>query len=399
MEIDENIFKLNQYDDFKKQSIYLLFYHGEASKNSMGKIKYIDKKDNYNIYHTCITFQGSSGCPIINLDNNRVIGIHKGSHKVKDLNLGTIIKQPIKQFYEENKNNKNNNYIISVIEIKEEDINKDIRIINSFEQSKLKVFGEQHVESNNEKEIKDNCQIKINNELIPFNYYHKFNKKGKFIIEYYFKNNMNNISFLFFNCSSLIYIDLSNFNTQNMTNISFMFFKCSSLSNIDLSNFDTKNATHIDGMFIGCNSLLNIDLSNFNTQNVINMRDMFYGCHSLTKINLSNFNTQKATDMRGMFEDCSSLSNIDLSNFNTQSAINMSCMFSGCSSLLKINLSNFNTQKVTNMSALFSGCSSLLNIDLSNFNTQNVTNMSDLFSGCSSFLIKNILTKDKNILN
>ena len=376
LEIDENIFKLNQYDDFKKQSIYLLFYHGEASKNSMGKIKYIDKKDNYNIYHTCITFQGSSGCPIINLDNNRVIGIHKGSHKVKDLNLGTIIKQPIKQFYEENQNNKNNNYIISVIEIKEEDINKDIRIINSFEQSKLKVFGEQHVESNNEKEIKDNCQIKINNELIPFNYYHKFNTKGKFIIEYYFKNNMNNISFLFFNCSSLIYIDLSNFNTQNMTNISFMFFKCSSLSNIDFSNFNTQNVIDMRAMFLGCSSLSNIDLSNFNTQNVTNIRGMFIGCNSLSNIDLSNFDTKNATHIDGMFIGCNSLLNIDLSNFNTLNVINMRDMFYGCHSLTKINLSNFNTQKATDMRGMFEDCSSLSNIDLSNFNTQSAINMS-----------------------
>jgi len=40
------------------------------------------------------------------------------------------------------------------------------------------------------------------------------------------------------------------------------------------------------GMFYYCSSLTNIDLSNFNTQNVTNMRDMFCFCSSLKKQNV-----------------------------------------------------------------------------------------------------------------
>ena len=60
-------------------------------------------------------------------------------------------------------------------------------------------------------------------------------------------------------------------------------------------------------MFFGCSSLTKIDLSNFNTQNVNDMRYMFFGCSSLTKIDLSNFNTQNINDLNSMFEGCSSL--------------------------------------------------------------------------------------------
>ncbi len=38
-------------------------------------------------------------------------------------------------------NKEKENYIISEIEIKEDDINKDIRIINSFEEMKRKING------------------------------------------------------------------------------------------------------------------------------------------------------------------------------------------------------------------------------------------------------------------
>ena len=65
-------------------------------------------------------------------------------------------------------------------------------------------------------------------------------------------------------------------------------------------------------MFWRCSSLTNINLSNFNTQNVTNMGSMFDGCSSLTNINLSNFNTQNVTDMSCMFSCCSSLTNINL---------------------------------------------------------------------------------------
>ena len=59
------------------------------------------------------------------------------------------------------------------------------------------------------------------------------------------------------------------------------------------------------GMFWGCSSLKEINLSNFNTNNVTKMYRMFYGCSSLKEINLSNFNTNNVTDMGGMFCGCS----------------------------------------------------------------------------------------------
>ena len=120
------------------------------------------------------------------------------------------------------------NYIIGEIEIKEKDINIDIRIINTFEQVKREFKLEDKEDDykyENEKDIKDNCEIKINNKIIPFNYYHKFNEKGKYIIQYIFKKNIINISCIFCGCISLSNLDLSNFNNQNVTNMSNMFME------------------------------------------------------------------------------------------------------------------------------------------------------------------------------
>ena len=113
------------------------------------------------------------------------------------------------------------NYIIAEIEIKEEDINKDIRIINSFEEDKRNNEWEDEEDDykyENEKEIKENCKIEINNKIISFSYFYKFKEKGKYIIKYSFKNNINKTYFMFYEYRSLISINLFNFNTRNVTN-------------------------------------------------------------------------------------------------------------------------------------------------------------------------------------
>ena len=74
------------------------------------------------------------------------------------------------------------NYIIAEIFISDDNINKDIRIINSYEQYKREQsYGDYKKENENEKEIKENCEIKINNKVISFSYFFKFKTSGKYI--------------------------------------------------------------------------------------------------------------------------------------------------------------------------------------------------------------------------
>ena len=163
-------------------------------------------------------------------------------------------------------------YINAEIYIKEVDINTNIRIINSFENAKKEYIWLDSTDdiSGNEKEIK-RCEIKINGESIPFCYFYKFNKSGKYNIQYSFSIRLTNVNYMFSGCSSLTNIDLSNFNTQKVTDMSNMFANCRSLTNIDLSKFNTQNAINMSYMFYECISLTNIDISNFNTHNVTNM--------------------------------------------------------------------------------------------------------------------------------
>ena len=221
------------------------------------------------------------------------------------------INQVIKFLEDELNINIRGNKIIGVIYIKKEDINKDIRIINSFvnrkRRKKIKENKDDDWKYSNENEIKENIEIKINGKFIEFTYYYKFNKEGIYKIEYSFKNNLTNTCYMFRECDLLISLDLSNFNIKNVTNMKSMFAGCNSLISLDLSNFNTQNVTNMSVMFDGCNSLISLDLSNFNTQNVTNMGSMFDGCNSLISLDLSNFNTQNITNMSYMFCNCNSL--------------------------------------------------------------------------------------------
>ena len=346
----------------------------------------------------------TQGIPPINLDKkNKDItqGISPKilNQKNKDITQGI----PPIILYQKNKDitqgippiniDRNNNYINAEINIDKNNVNKLIRIINSYEEYKrlhlyLKVYDESKYE--NEKDIKD-CQIKIDGNQFNFGYYHIFSTPGKHKIQYSFPSFLTKTDFMFADCEYLENIDFQNFNTKYIYNMSFMFYRCTSLKYINLINFFTNRVTDMSSMFNGCESLDNLDLSYFNTKNVNNMSRMFFCCKSLQKLNVSNFNTEEVFNMYSMFSGCIALEDLNLSSFNTRNVKNMSRMFSGCCSLKYLNISNFNTLNVLYMSNLFSGNTSLQKLNMSNFNTQNVVNMDDMFEGCTSLFPQNII--------
>ena len=203
------------------------------------------------------------------------------------------------------------NYILAEIDIKDDDVNKDIRIIDSYEEYyKYWDFRQFNEEKSNEEEI-EQCEITINNQLIPFSYFYNFKSKGKYTIKYSFKNILTRTNCMFYECQYLTKLDFSHFNSKNVSTMEFMFSDCVSLTDINFSNFNTQNVTNMNSMFFGCQSLTTLDLSSFDTKKVTIMYCMFEGCKSLTHLNLSNFNTQSVElfDMEDMFEDCDSLLN------------------------------------------------------------------------------------------
>ena len=196
--------------------------------------------------------------------------------------------------------------------------------------------------------------------------------------------NVKNMVRMFYNCSALTSLDVTKFNTGNVTNMRYMFCACSALTSLDVTKFNTENVTDMGYMFYNCSKLTSLDVTKFNTAKVTDMSNMFLNCSKLTSLDVTKFNTGNVTDMGYMFYGCSSLTSLDVTKFNTMNVTNMSFMFYGCSSLTSLDVTKFNTEKVTNMGRMFYKCSKLTSLDVTNFNTENVTNMSYMFSSCSA---------------
>ena len=127
------------------------------------------------------------------------------------------------------------------------------------------------------------------------------------------------------------------------------FYNFSRLAEIqNLRYLDTSKMTDMTGMFYHCSLLKELDLSNFNTSQVTNMYMMFSWLARVASLDLSKFNTTKVTNMSNMFDNCSMMSSIDLTNFNTTNVTNADNMFANMTRLKTIRLGqNFTFPKLS----------------------------------------------------
>jgi len=135
------------------------------------------------------------------------------AEKIENISINAIHKKFKNYELEIQKIEIKNNNIIGEIEINSEDINKNISIINSFENAQRNYgFGYER-EYKNEKEIKESVKIKINGKNIDdFSYVHIFDKIGKYKIEYLFKKQLKKTNHLFYKCVNIVSLNLMNFN-------------------------------------------------------------------------------------------------------------------------------------------------------------------------------------------
>jgi len=93
-------------DSLKDKNIYIIHYPLEnGTKWSIGLITCVHEDKVFNFEHNNEAEEVSSGCPVINHSNYKVIGIHKRKEN-NGLNIGTILQFPIKDFYNRQKINK-----------------------------------------------------------------------------------------------------------------------------------------------------------------------------------------------------------------------------------------------------------------------------------------------------
>ena len=182
------------------------------------------------------------------------------------------------------------------------------------------------------------------------------------------------------NCTSLrnLFGDITNmisivftseFNIENVEDMSSMFFGCSSLVSINFSNLNTKNVKNMGAMFDCCYSLYSMDFSNLDLRNVEVMSKFCFLCYSLVSTNFTNMRTLNVTSFAGMFGDCYNLTSIELHNFETR---NIDVLFNDCPNLRYIDIPLLSCHSKYEYSEIGYG--------LSNYGTIRIN------SNCSSFI-------------
>ena len=175
LEPDDRILKEELIDNLKGTSIYTLQYPVNQSPTlavSYGILKRGNEKEKYNFIHYCCTQYGSSGSPILNIENNKVIGIHKQTHEKRNYNIGSFLFYSMKGFIDK--------YYDECLKKYQNQLNSKKKNINNKESSnniknnmsqENKRYGR-----NNESKISNNSLNKINTSIAKSK---ESNKKDK----------------------------------------------------------------------------------------------------------------------------------------------------------------------------------------------------------------------------
>ena len=268
-------------------------------------------------------------------------------------------------------NNKiKDNYITLKVEIKKEDIDKDIVILNQcwiyklfknfeLEDIEIEINGEHtpikykhddydsYCTNYNEKSKDSYNSMKIYSELNNnYSFYWNFSSEGIYDIKIIFNKKLCFCAGLFCECKNIIQADLSKFNCSNVLSCNRMFYYCENIKEIILGKLDFSLVIDFSYMFSYCKNLVDLDVTNFNTKNSKSFYCMFQCCKSLKKIDVSKFNSSKCETINGMFEDCNNITEIDMINWDMSNLkfeynqLNpIDYLFLNCSNLKKIKIS------------------------------------------------------------
>ena len=254
---DDNILKDILIDDLTAQDIYDLTFKGLTIIDNFIKLK-TEKKTNKLIHH-----QDES--------------IHFGHNSFNLLDLGEDWENEIKL----------------ILYIEKNDINKDIYFLDNTDMVIERKNKESHFHDFLKGLNSSNTIVIINDIKYKYNKYFRPDKEGEYKIKIKFKNSLKDCSYMFYNCTNLLYIDLSSFNTKYVRSMESMFSNCRNLKGINFSNCNTENLTNMGCMFLGCKKLKNVDFSFFNIKNVTQMYSMFVNC-GMENIDISSFHSDKS---------------------------------------------------------------------------------------------------------
>lgn len=159
----------------------------------------------------------------------------------------------------------------------------------------------------------------------------------------------------------------------------------------ETENLDTRYFTTLANMFYGCTLLRYLNVSQWNVDNVTNMNYMFYNCNKLcqnpdgtySSLNVKKWNTEKVETMDRAFYAVPLDPLDDISQWDVRKVRSMQYTFNGDSAMLmgneKLDLSGWHTDSLENINYIFNRRKFLRKLDIRNFNFDKVTTYSSAF--------------------
>jgi len=147
--------------------------------------------------------------------------------------------------------------------------------------NKIKLFDKIFVENN-----KNNCILIINDKIKDLCEYYELKENKNITIKLIEKNEIRDMSYMFYECASLLSIvNFSKWKTNNINNASYMFYGCSSLNDLEgISTLITDKLINISYMFFGCISLKYLpDINKWNFKSDINKENILANINEKTR--------------------------------------------------------------------------------------------------------------------
>lgn len=191
------------------------------------------------------------------------------------------------------------------------------------------------------------------------------------------------------------HLDLSSLRTHNVIDFSDMFYNCDSLIDLNVDGFDTSNAEDFNGMFHGCNKLTQLNVKHFNANSVLHMSYLFSGCRRLQVIDLEGWDFSQVSDANEMFGYCGKLEKI-IANFNFNMIKGMAFMFDCCTKLSEVDLTHSDLSHVFDFGYMFFNCEGLKKISFSQGVWQKAKYTLGMFGNCKALERLNLPDVDLN---
>ena len=261
--LDDIINSENNNDIYIEKTLYIIQYPEGHLSASYGILETINNEKKYYFYHKCSTKDGSSGSPILNL-NNKIIGIHSIGRKNDKTNKGIFLNYPIKEFIELN----------TVDENKEKD------------EAALKAFNEYL-----NLDIKDTKIEKLNLmwKIKDFDLYELTKVNFKNLKELLISGNINNIYFLEKTkfekleildlkfCSLETLKSFSNLKYNKLKKINLLSNKVSDLKGLDIAKFPQLEILDLNNNQIS-------DITLLHNMNFKNLKELFLNSNYISDL-------------------------------------------------------------------------------------------------------------------